>query len=272
MISFLGLIMHFGCSPATRCPNALTRAISSASLEGVLRVTGDSCVRELTVRFDAHGAVLMGARQVRHRMTITCRSSSEEPHQRGHRRRPGRNHRRPREGLSEPDAPLDLDDPLFCMPKPGHFVHACRDAHDRPGENQPGSQRGLLAAGPGDAVRRGLEPLSELPSSQRLCRSSATARPITSECVARSLATRTVRAHRRAIGHVRATRRAVHSFFESSASMVARGRRDRAAGPVAHTRQSALSIRSSPVKSGYCRAIAILTSSSVRGCPSSCQP
>jgi hypothetical protein len=46
---------------------------------------------------------------------------------------------------------LDLDDPLFCMPKPGHFVHACRDAHDRPVENQEGSQQGPLDAGPGDA-------------------------------------------------------------------------------------------------------------------------
>ena len=93
-------------------------------------------VSQLTTSFDVHGAVLAGARQVRHLMTIAWRASSEEPDQHPHRRRPSRDHRRPRQGLAEPDAPLDLDDPLFCMSKPGQVVHVCRDAHGQPAENQ----------------------------------------------------------------------------------------------------------------------------------------
>ena len=181
--------MLFGCSPPTRSPNAVTRAISPsyrASLDGVPRVVCGNSVSELTIRFDVHGADLMGARQVRHLMTITWRASAEEPHQHTHRRRASRDHRRPRQSLSEPDAPLHLDDPLFCMPKPGQLVHACRDAQDEPAENQQGSR----SATRGWALGRGLEPLSELPSSERLCRSSTTARPTISDMVALSLATR----------------------------------------------------------------------------------
>ncbi len=139
-------ITHFGGTPAKGCPNAgevailVSKSDQAGSLERVLLVARDRCVRELTVRFDMHGAVLMGARQVRHLMAVTRRASSEEPDQHTHRRRPSRDNRRPRQGLSEPDATLDLDDPLFCMPKPGQLVHGCGNAHDEPVENQRGSR------------------------------------------------------------------------------------------------------------------------------------
>ena len=108
----------------------VAQVLRSGSLERVLSVARRRSVSELTVWFDVHGAVLMGARQVGHLMAITCRVSSEEPHQYAHRRRPGCDHRRPCQGLSEPDAPLDLDDLFFCTPEAGQLVHARRSAHD----------------------------------------------------------------------------------------------------------------------------------------------
>src|SRR5215208_7394081 len=59
-----------------------------------------------------------------------------------------------------------------------------------------------------------------------------------------------------------------HSLLvQFSASMVAPGSRDKAAVPVVHTRQSALSIRSSAFMTGDCWAMAIRTSCSLMGCP-----
>ena len=114
----------------------VAQVLRSGSLERVLSVARRRSVSELTVRFDTHGSVLMGAGQVGHRMAIICRASSEEPHQCARRRRAGRDHRRPRQDLGEPNAPLDLDDPLFCTPESSQLVHARRNAHDGPAENR----------------------------------------------------------------------------------------------------------------------------------------
>lgn len=88
----------------------------------------------------------MGARQVGHLMAITCRGSSEEPHQYAHRRRPGRDHGRPRQGLSEPDASLGFDDPFFCTPEPGQLVHAARMPTSGPWKTSRGRDPRLRSA------------------------------------------------------------------------------------------------------------------------------
>jgi hypothetical protein len=65
----------------------------------------------------------------------------QEPLKTDDRRHPGRDHRRPHQHSSQPHAPLNSDDPLLRMPKPGQLVHAHRDAHDRLGETWLGETR-----------------------------------------------------------------------------------------------------------------------------------
>jgi hypothetical protein len=100
-----------------------------------------SDVGEPTVGLYLHGAHLVSSRRIRRFMPTTGVPAPQEPHKTDDRRHPGRDHRRPHQHSSQPHAPLNSDDPLLRMPKPGQLVHAHRDAHDRLGETRLGETR-----------------------------------------------------------------------------------------------------------------------------------
>jgi hypothetical protein len=86
-------------------------------------------------RLHVHGARLVRTRRIRHFMSTTGGPVPQEPQKAADEQPRGGDQRRPHQYLSNPHAPLHLDDPLLCVPKPGHLVHEFPNARGRVGEN-----------------------------------------------------------------------------------------------------------------------------------------
>jgi hypothetical protein len=96
-----------------------------------MRTDRPSAGGEPAVGRHLYGALLVRSRRIQHFMPTTGGPVPQEPHKTSDRRHPGYNHRRPHQYLSQPQAPLDLDDPPLRVTKSGQAVHALPDAHVR---------------------------------------------------------------------------------------------------------------------------------------------